>query len=122
MDIKELEGKTLSYIDEGDEEIRLTTQCGKIVRIFHEQDCCEYVRVEDTEGNWHDLIGKVIVEADCDEEPKGSPPPECPYSWTRTNITLKTDEHTVISRWLGESNGCYSESVSIADITTPSNT
>ena len=82
--------------------------------IYHEQDCCETVQIQDTEGNWHDLIGKVITETDHDETCGVLDNSE---SSTLTTLTFKCDDATVISRWIGESNGYYSEGVDLADIT-----
>lgn len=119
IEASSLVGEVLVYIDidEKYNEILLTTESGKKIKIFHEQDCCESVRIEDTRGNWHDLIGKVIIEASADVRPGGDPPPAYPDSWTRTALTFRVDGATVISRWIGESNGYYSESVNIEDVT-----
>jgi hypothetical protein len=92
----------------------LTTASGRKIWIHHDQDCCESVRIEDTQGNWHELIGKVIVEASEDVRSSG---PRCSESWTRTTLTFRVDGATVISRWIGESNGYYSESVDIEELT-----
>lgn len=118
-EIDVLVGEVLTHIDtdKNNNEIMLTTQSGKIILIYHDQDCCESVSIEDTKGNWHDLIGKVIVEASKDEIYKGDPPPEFPDSWTWTTLKFRVDGATVISRWFGESNGYYSESVDIEDVT-----
>lgn len=119
LEIGSLVGEVLTYIDtdEKNDEIMLTTASGRKIKIYHDQDCCESVRIEDTQGNWHDLVGKVIVEASEDVKPQGDPPPEYPDSWTRTTLTFRVDGATVISRWIGESNGYYSESVDIEDVT-----
>ena len=76
------------------------------------QDCCENVSIQDTEGEWHTIIGKVIIEAD--EEII-----ESNTSWgsrTDTKLKFRVDDATVISKWVGESNGYYSESVDIAEV------
>lgn len=119
IELSSLVGEVLTYIDtdEKNDEIMLTTASGRKIKIYHDQDCCESVRIEDTQGNWHDLVGKVIVEASEDVKPQGDPPPEYPDSWTRTTLTFRVDGATVISRWIGESNGYYSESVDIEDVT-----
>jgi len=114
-EIEVLVGEVLTHIDtdEKNNEIMLTTESGKIIKIFHDQDCCETVAIEDTEGEWHKLVGKVIVEASKDEK-QG----ECDYgSITETTLKFRVDDATVISRWIGESNGYYSESVDIEDVT-----
>lgn len=119
IELDSLVGEVLTHIDvsESNEEIRLTTQSGRIILIYHDQDCCESVKIEDTEGDWHSLIGKVLIETKKEEYPQGDPPPEYPDSWTRTVLKFRVDDATVISRWIGESNGYYSESVDIEDIT-----
>ncbi len=120
--VSSLVGEVLTYIDidDGNNEIMLTTASNRTIRIYHIQDCCESVRIEDTQGNWHELIGKVIVEASEDVEPQGDPPPTTKYpdSWTRTTLTFRVNGATVISRWIGESNGYYSESVDIEDVSS----
>jgi hypothetical protein len=115
IEIGDLVGETLTYVDTDTScaEIMLTTASGKVIKIFHDQDCCESVHIEDTEGNWHELIGKVIVEATQEESHEGEPPSEYSDSWTRTTLRFKVDDATVISRWIGESNGYYSETVDI---------
>lgn len=119
-----LVGEVLTHIDtDGKEVIMLTTESGRVFRIYHEQDCCESVSIEDTQGNWHDLVGKVILEASQQEEEDPRDPPTnytpagyIPESSTRTTFTFRTNDATVISRWFGESNGYYSESVDLHEI------
>ena len=119
IDVGSLVGEVLTYIDtdEKNDEIMLTTASGRKIKIYHNQYGSEWVEIVDTEGNWHDLIGKVIIEASEDVKEQGDPPPEYPDSWTRTELTFRVDGATVISRWIGESNGYYSESVHIEDVT-----
>lgn len=115
IELSSLVGEVLTYIDtdEKNDEIMLTTASGRKIKIYHDQDCCETVWIEDTQGNWHELIGKVIVEASKDEKQD-----ECDYgSRTETTLKFRVDDATVISRWIGESNGYYSESVDIEDMT-----
>ena len=121
MKLEELNGETLTHIDvakeHGEDQILLTTESGREIRIYHEQDCCETVRIVDTEGEWHDLIGKPILEATKEEEQRETEDYE---SETKTALTFRVDGATVISRWIGESNGYYSESVDIREITKTS--
>ncbi len=123
--VEDLVGEILAYVDtdEHGEEIRLTTQTGKVFTIYHSQYCCEYVRIVDTEGNWRDLIGKVIEEVSVKADHGVYPEdrgvrPACATdnSWTSTDFVFRVDGATVISRWVGESNGYYSESVDIAEL------
>ena len=118
VEVDVLQGKTLTNIDVGPESIMLTTECGRQIVIRHDQDCCESVVVEDTQGDWHQLVGKPIVEVSHDEEKDCEPKPsEYSESWTRSTLTFRVDDATVINRWIGESNGYYSESVSLHDVT-----
>ena len=128
--IKKLVGETLvgvvlNYIDtdEKGDVIMLTTKSGRKFKIYHEQDCCEVVKIQDTEGNWHDLLGKVIVDASEETECDVCESEEiyCEESWTKTTLTFKVNDATVISRWIGTSNGYYSERVDIAELATPAN-
>lgn len=116
-DIAKLVGETLKYVDDCGDEILLTTESGKKYKIYHSQDCCESVSILDTKGDWHKLIGKVIRVAEHDEETPDKEEIDYYDSATLTTITFKTDDETVISRWIGTSNGYYSESVDIKDIT-----
>jgi len=119
IDIKELIGEVLTYIDidPKNDVILLTTQSGRQIRICHYQDCCESVYIENTDGKWHELFGKPILDASHEECSSGNLPEECyEDSWTRTTLTFKTDKATVINRWIGTSNGYYSESVSLIEI------
>ena len=118
IELEDLDGEVLTHIDvdsddkKGD-QILLTTQSGRQIRIYHEQDCCEHVRIEGTDGEWRELYGKPILEAVHEEDGGEWEGGTC----TRTTLTFRVDSATVISRWFGESNGYYSEAVNIEDIT-----
>lgn len=104
-------GKTITKIEgavEESEEILFTTENGDIFRMYHEQDCCEDVRVEDVGGDIRDLIGSPILLA---EEVTNEG--ECDYgdTYTWTWYHFATIKGYVTIRWYGESNGYYSESV-----------
>ncbi len=106
-----LKGKTLESVkDQGDELVFKTTD-GEVYRMYHEQDCCENVRLEDVVGDLQDLVGSEILVA---EEVKGEGPAdfEAYESYTWTFYKFATRKGYVDLRWLGESNGYYSESVS----------
>lgn len=120
--VGDLVGEVLKYVDvdERGNEIILTTESGRRFIIYHDQECCETVKIEDTQGNWHELVGKVITEATHRAVEREDPPPEYPDSWTRTTLTFRVDGATVITRWIGESNGYYSEDVDIAEIVAQS--
>ena len=87
--------------------------------LYHEQDCCEDVRVEDITGDLRDLIGEVVTVAEerCNANNEGQKPNDWSESWTWTFYTIQTMHSDVTIRWVGESNGYYSEHVSAAFLT-----
>jgi len=116
--VEELVGVTVSRIDGGvgtDELVFVGTN-GKRYTLYHEQDCCECVTLEDIAGDLDDLIGEPILQA---EEASNEPDPGIPGgsdhyvdSYTWTFYKFATIKGSVTLRWLGESNGYYSERVS----------
>ena len=109
----DLMGKTLTTIVNKDDELIFTTNEGEVFKAFHDQDCCESVTIEDIEGDLNDLIGTPILQAEeatNTEDTFGKI--EFPDSFTWTFYKLATIKGYVTIRWLGESNGYYSESVS----------
>ena len=110
-----LVGKTLAAIREDRESVVFVCDDGSEYRMEHFQDCCESVSIEDRCGEWSDLIGTPILfaeESTSDEDPVDYKP-ESDYreSYTWTFYRIGTVRGTVVLRWLGESNGYYSESV-----------
>jgi len=112
--IAELEGKTLSLVECGDEEIVFTCASGERYRMYHEQDCCESVDITEVVGDLASLVGSPILVAN---EVIGHEGPKNKYdSVTLTDFVLGTKDSTVTIKWLGASNGYYSEEVYIAQI------
>lgn len=118
-DFEILTGKTLISIagaTVGSESIVFTTSDGEKFEMYHSNDCCESVEVEDIDGDIADLIGSPIVIADDAESDSNITPPGCPElgdeSWTWTFYRMATIKGWVVIRWYGSSNGYYSESVS----------
>lgn len=123
-DIRELIGKTLTEVQggESDEEMLFITSEGKSYRMYHNQDCCESVSVEDICGDLSDLVGSPIIEAEEvtheNKNPEGIDIEVSKYqdSFTWTLYKLATIKGSVTIRWYGESNGYYSESVDFCEI------
>lgn len=117
---QDLEGKTIAKITGGEvesEEITFYMTDGSIYRLYHEQDCCEYVRVSDIEGDLAELINDPILLAE-EVSSYGLPEPSdaTDLSHTWTFYKLSTVKASVTIRWLGESNGYYSEEVSFCQL------
>jgi hypothetical protein len=115
--VNELIGKTIIKIDKNEnEELTFHTEDNKIYKMYHEQDCCESVYIEDICGDLNDLIGTPIVMAEEVVE-EGKAKDEWDESSTWTFYKFATVKGYITIRWYGTSNGYYSESVDFADIT-----
>ena len=88
-------------------ELRYVTTTGTLVQ-NHQQDCCETVEVSDIDGDLSDVADSAVVLA---EESVSPPLPEAKESETWTLYRLRTTKGDLTIRWLGSSNGYYSESV-----------
>lgn len=118
MEIADFKGKTFTRIEVRDDEI-IFHEGFERWRMFHEEECCESVEVEDVCGDIKDLLNTPIVQAfekTSDENPTGISKESQDDSFTWTFYTLSTIKGTVTIRWYGESNGYYSEEVSIKKI------
>ena len=119
-----LEGQTLTAIEviNDDEQIIFTVDNGDQYKLYHYQQCCEYVYIEDICGDLNDLIGHgpILLAEEIsyqDETPEGISHPDYPSdSYTWTFYKLATVWGAVTIRWYGGSNGYYSESVDFQKI------
>ncbi len=117
MEIKELIGKTLTEVINNDDELIFICDNGDKYKMFHSQDCCENVTIDDINGDLTDLVGVPILRAEevvSNDNPEGIKEPEYQDSFTWTFYKLATINGYVDIRWYGESNGYYSESVDFA--------
>jgi hypothetical protein len=128
-------GLTMKSVEENvDEEVgnqmTFESECGKVFTFYHEQDCCEHVRIEDVCGDLSDLVGSPLLVAEevtnSDEyyelEPKsegtGQPYDDDYYGgevslWTFYKFA--TVKGSVTVRWVGTSNGYYSMGVDYSE-------
>lgn len=112
-------GETITEItgaQKGSTEIRFKTKSGRKFLMYHQNNCCETVDVDDVVGDVLDLIGYPILKA---EESTPSLPGKNYYdSYTWTFYHLATVRGYVDIKWFGSSNGYYSEDVSFEETTT----
>ena len=124
VDFETLKGKTLKDIQRGDRELAFVTDGGETYRMLHLQDCCESVYIEDICGDLDDLIGSEILKAEevtssnhhPDEVQSTETVADREWGWesfTWTFYKLSTIDGDVTIRWLGKSNGYYSERVDL---------
>jgi hypothetical protein len=119
-DISELEGHTIADVqglEVGNDDVTFVLDNGKTYRLYHSQECCEWVSIHDLEGGPAELVGARVftaAETSNEDEPELEDKPES-YTWTFYNI--RTDKGYVFMRWLGQSNGYYSEGVSFEEVT-----
>jgi hypothetical protein len=120
-EVKDLIGKTLTNVEQIKVyEIIFTTDKGERYKLYHEQDCCEKVEIEDVVGKLSNLVGVPILVA---EESTSQKMPDDIlekykahannkfYEFTWTFYKFATIKGYVDIRWYGLSNGYYSESV-----------
>ena len=109
--VNELLGLTIKHIlrDDNRNELIFIISDGRALKMYHEQDCCECVWIEDVCGDLNDLIDWPILTA---EEVSDSQDTE-DGSRTYTFYKFATHKGFVDIRWCGESNGYYSESVNL---------
>jgi len=115
LDVSVLVGKIISKITQTTNEIYFHVDDDEGYIMFHEQDCCEDVFIEDICGDLDDLVGSEILSA---QEVSGATPSSDltveSESWTF--YLISTIKGSVTIRWYGTSNGYYSESVSFRKV------
>ena len=131
--ITDLIGKTIINIvgmKKGSECIDIYTSDGMMYQMYHEQDCCEDVTVDDVCGDIQDLMGVpllVVEERTSEENPpdvteqrlklqKDAAYVEWQDSFTWTFYHFATSKGYLDLRWYGSSNGYYSERVDFKQI------
>jgi hypothetical protein len=106
--------KIINLQDESD-TLQIITDKYKY-HLYHEQDCCEFVRLVKIIGDIDNILNEEIIFA---EEDSGANDPawhtgynyDDHHTWTK--FVLGTKNGNVEFWFLGESNGYYSEHISI---------
>lgn len=109
----ELIGRTIESIREGtyseNQSLIFKFEDDSVLEMYHKQDCCESVWLAETIGDLQDLIGVPLLEVY-----KTSSSKDRDYGTsTWTFYRFRTAKGPVTFRWVGESNGYYSESVDV---------
>lgn len=109
--ISDLTGKVIKSVSINDkrDEITFETECGQRYLMYHDQDCCESVYIEDINGDLQVLVGEEILLAD--EYSRSETDSEWGDSATWTFYHIRSMKENVSIRWFGSSNGYYSERV-----------
>ena len=119
VNVSDLLGKTFVRIDKSDYELRFHMEDGTHYRMYHSQNCCENVHVEDIVGDLDDLVGSPLVRAeertsDTSEDSDPNAFRDDVYMWTFYEFA--TIKGSVTIRWYGGSNGYYSTSVDLVHV------
>lgn len=113
-EMSDLLGRVFTEVKQIGDELHMECAEG-IFKFLHEQDCCESVCIESIVGDLNDLVGEPITlaETGCGETPANFQFEYEPESYTWTFYKFATRKGYVDVRWLGESNGYYSEEVEL---------
>jgi hypothetical protein len=115
--LKRMIGRVFNKVECNQEKDKVVFHCDDgAVEMYHSQDCCENVDIEDICGDLSDLEGSEILVAEESSNSEDPAPKErewVDYSYTWTFYTFRTHKGTVTIRWFGTSNGYYSESVNL---------
>ena len=121
--VSEMVGKTVVRIDNLRNELRFHMEDGSYYRMYHFQDCCEHVSIEDIAGDLDDLVGSPLVRAEertSEDFDTGSDTfRDDLHLWTFYEFA--TVKGSVTIRWYGESNGYYSVSVDLEHVVNGAN-
>ncbi len=94
------------------EQLIFHMEDGDMYRMYHYQDCCKHVYIEDIIGDLDDLIGSPVLMAEAVAE--GGRDRDGTFTWTFYKFA--TVKGYVTIRWYGSSNGYYSESVTFEKV------
>lgn len=90
-------------------EVVFTCQDNTIYKLYHGQDCCEEVRLEDVTGDINDLLNSPIKMAEVVSSQDDEQNFIC-WSFYK----LATEKGYVTFRWMSDENSNYSTEVSFA--------
>lgn len=107
---KDLLGYTFTSITVNDYKTKMWFNCKEGSFVFvHDLECCEVVNIEDITGDLQDLLDSPTLRAEESTNKRDTDYGSCTWTFYK----LATKKGYVDIRWVGESNGYYSESVDI---------
>lgn len=105
-------GLTIEKIDASEFEIIFRTRDKRKFVMYHEQDCCEAVWVEDIAGDLDDLVGAPLVRAE--ERAEWDEHYDENRKWTFYEFA--TIKGSVTIRWCGSTDGPYGVEVTFKEV------
>lgn len=111
IDFKELKGKIFIDVDIYNNDKIVFKSPSETIVMYHNQECCESVTIDDINGDLETLINTPILYA---EESSYNELDNNYESCTWTFYKIATINGWVDIRWHGVSNGYYSERVLLA--------
>lgn len=120
-DLSILEGliiKSIEGLEKESQEVIIHTKYGKAFKFYHDQDCCEEVYLSDFEADHDTFAGAKVISVE-EVSRDGADDPNCAIyceSYTWTFYKIETDKGGLWMRWLGQSNGYYSEAMSFKEV------
>lgn len=114
-DLKNTIIKSITGLEIGSTEVNFILSDDSKYRMAHYQNCCEFVRIVEIHGDISDLIDSPIRYA-IESKNTEDQPEQHSESFTWTFYRIITDKGSLVIRWLGESNGYYSEAVSFSKL------
>ena len=108
VNVSDMLGQTFSRVVADEDTVTFQNDEVRYV-LYHSTDCCESVVVEDIIGDLEDLEGWPLLISREDHDADGPELNEESYTWTFYNFA--TYKGYVTIRFLGTSNGYYSEDV-----------
>lgn len=114
QEFSSLRGKIITALEVSEDktEVKFATADGEVFKLYHEQDCCEQVALHEVVGNLEDLIGNPLLEAEASSNQHDTGDGRTTWTFYK----LGTIKGHVNLRWLGTSNGYYSEAVSFVRV------
>lgn len=118
VNFEEFKGKVFKLVEVSEDNTAIVFEDtnGDKYLMYHQQDCCESVYIEDIDGDLQSLVGNEIILAEEIYNKDRGKLDDWDESYTWTYYKLATIKGYVTIRWYGTSNGYYSESVDLIKV------